>query len=772
MKRNPLLILPGLLTLGLALCWALGPPPALALPPEPTPGQAPAPAPGQLWVEPTTGMKFAWIPAGCFIMGSNSTEAPADVKPAHRVCLDGFWMSRGVVTNQQRRTFMTDSDVDNPDGQSPEDDLDPDAEFDWPYARAFARWLSLKNGARFDLPTEAQWEYAARGGVAGPDSPSGMWPCVQENLRRTRSSYGLRVDCGQSIAGEDPTRVRRPNPFGLRDLPGMILERCRDVFNETAYERHASRNPVTEGPGLMRSYRGACEYCSALPEQIMLRQSQENATSALWMSYRLVLEEDNGTPSARPWLIRPVLERSVADATVLPHPAREYGSPPVYQVPWPASRENSTLGQTLFVPDDSSELSFSLYMLDPALHWRLEKWLSAIDYQQEGSPGYANAAEISAQGPNGRKRYLLLFRFPSAVLVDLALDPWRLPSSFFQTYPPLQRLNADPRQKQRLVEKRLTPPGCATEVIALLEPGPTDNAPVLALIARQTGVKNPAQAIFQLPDGGPWTSYTLESVDFSGRKEAFTAIQFSGSGGAVLVHVNPWQGFALPPDKDLPSEEYWFAGRPLLVPFLEKRSFLPFAAYQASNQTSPPFGPNQRIAVVHPDLAEYFLNRHEVSDPAPPDRPYRIRTSGLFHWIATWQVRKCRPQAASHVLTVSTPPHGREPEKRAVWELALQCAWKQKRWLPAPDKPGPDEYALIEYEVPSYDRKTDQETTTTYIVGVNPWRAFIAEAVPQAGPPQAPARVEPPDFAPLATLPADLFPGKTLRLLEQAVWPR
>jgi hypothetical protein len=152
----------------------------------------------------------------------------------------------------------------------------------------------------------------------------------------------------------------------------------------------------------------------------------------------------------------------------------------------------------------------------------------------------------------------------------------------------------------------------------------------------------------------------------------------------------------------------------------------------------------------------------------PANNTYAVTVKQIPHFYDLEEIFDCSSFEDTRGFIISDPKSGR----RAVWETAQLCRWREQRWLSVPVKPGPEEYALIEYEVPSHDRKTDQETTTTYIVGVNPWRAFIAEAVPQAGPPQAPARVEPPDFTPLAKLPADLFPGKTLRLLEQAVWPR
>ncbi|MBW2050537.1 MAG: formylglycine-generating enzyme family protein, partial [Deltaproteobacteria bacterium] len=123
-------------------------------------------APGTgTWTDPVTGMEFVWVEGGCFEMGSTSGDS--DEKPVHQVCLDGFWMGKYEVTNRQFRLFRPGHDSRDYKGHSLNGENQPAVYVSWEDAKAFAQWLTRKNGERytFRLPTEAQWEYACRGGT-------------------------------------------------------------------------------------------------------------------------------------------------------------------------------------------------------------------------------------------------------------------------------------------------------------------------------------------------------------------------------------------------------------------------------------------------------------------------------------------------------------------------------------------------------------------------------------------------------------------------------
>ncbi len=226
------------------------------------------PVPGQIWRDPTLGMEFVWIPPGCFIMGSNRTmrEFRTD-KPAHKVCLDGFWMGRYEVTNKQYRAYYPRHDSGNIKGLSLNGDRQPVVNDTWSHARDFARWLSDKSGKHIDLPTEAQWEYAARAGTTGPWYFGDDSPCLYENLADRLvdaiPAYRSSVECNDGYAATAPVGSYAPNPFGLYDMLGNVAEKCLDSEDSEAYKKHALNNPVVLDPAREDHIsRGSCYICA------------------------------------------------------------------------------------------------------------------------------------------------------------------------------------------------------------------------------------------------------------------------------------------------------------------------------------------------------------------------------------------------------------------------------------------------------------------------------------------------------------------------------
>jgi sulfatase modifying factor 1 len=138
-----------------------------ATPPGPKPSEPVTPC--QTWQEPVTGMVFAWVPGGCFEMGTPDSEKGRDPNegPVHKVCVDGFWMGQNEVTNAQYRRFKSGHDSKEYKGNSLNGDNQPAVYVSWFDARAFADWLSRQNSGKytFRLPTEAEWEFACRAGT-------------------------------------------------------------------------------------------------------------------------------------------------------------------------------------------------------------------------------------------------------------------------------------------------------------------------------------------------------------------------------------------------------------------------------------------------------------------------------------------------------------------------------------------------------------------------------------------------------------------------------
>lgn len=482
---------------------------------------------------------------------------------------------------------------------------------------------------------------------------------------------------------------------------------------------------------------------------------------------------------AQAWLIRPasaLVENILTDFQLIRPPAKIGMTAPLYVTTWPSAEQGRNGTRAVFIPVEDNELSYDrMYLLDPGVTWRFNRWVSRIDQTEWPSFNQYHAFEVTAVKPQGNKTFLMVYNARKGALFDIQNKaPWELSPSFFEYHPLLRRAGPS-LEDQALEEEVVTPAGSSMDVSALRKPAPDRQGTILGLAAKQAGSVRPARSVFLPPPGGPWRKAKTKVIEFTGRQEAFTVVQLYGPNCTVKVHLNPWNGFFLSDDVDASEYSIWVAGRPMKVSNGFSVDNYSIQEVVDKNATYSHLSDVSPVAVVHPDLAYHITNRWDPSDfTKPPRNTYHIITKQVSHYYDLEEIHYCSSLDETRILIVTDPASG----KRAIWDLARQCRWRQKRWLFVPDKPGPDEYALIEYEVPYFNENSypvdafTGDGVTTYIVGLNPWRAFIAEAVPQAGQSQGAARVEPPDFAPLAKLPADLFPGRTLRLLEQAVWPR
>ncbi len=224
-----------------------------------------APKPGALWKDPATGMEFVWVPGGCFKMGSPSSEDGRDDSegPAHEVCVSGLWVGKYAVTNAQYRKFKPKHDSRDFKGFSLNGDRQPAVNLSWNDATVYAQWLSGQGSGRFRLPTEAEWEYAARAGTTTSwfwgDNPKDA--CKYANLEdktteRLLWSAIFPPDCDDGYGVTAPVGSFRPNAFGLYDMLGNAWQWCEDVYDKNAYGAHPRENPVSTGGGADRVCRG------------------------------------------------------------------------------------------------------------------------------------------------------------------------------------------------------------------------------------------------------------------------------------------------------------------------------------------------------------------------------------------------------------------------------------------------------------------------------------------------------------------------------------
>ena len=187
----------------------------------------------QVIATPMEPVDMVLIPAGEFQMGSNAPGAHEDEQPVHTVYVDAFYMDRYEVTNAQYKAFVDANPQwdhwngnDYPDGKA----HDPVSRVSWYGAVAYAKWAGKR------LPTEAEWEYAARGGLSGKAYPWG------DGLDRGKANYGDVSDI--TVVGKYP-----PNGYGLYDMAGNVWEWCLDEYDRDFYASSPSPrdNPIAGG---------------------------------------------------------------------------------------------------------------------------------------------------------------------------------------------------------------------------------------------------------------------------------------------------------------------------------------------------------------------------------------------------------------------------------------------------------------------------------------------------------------------------------------------
>ncbi|MCP4697146.1 MAG: formylglycine-generating enzyme family protein [Gammaproteobacteria bacterium] len=185
-------------------------------------------ASGSTWIEPVTGMEFVKIPGGCFQMGSPKSEKGRyDREKQHEVCVDGFWLARTEVTNAQFRRFKSDHDSKDYGQHSLNGDLQPAVYVSWQDAMKFIEWLNQQNGGRYEfrLPTEAEWEYAARGGTQTAYYWGDEIDVRYLNFSDKNDPFiPAREDLDDGHAVTAPAGNYLPNAFGLYDMLGNVWE--------------------------------------------------------------------------------------------------------------------------------------------------------------------------------------------------------------------------------------------------------------------------------------------------------------------------------------------------------------------------------------------------------------------------------------------------------------------------------------------------------------------------------------------------------------------
>jgi formylglycine-generating enzyme required for sulfatase activity len=200
---------------------------------------------GALRTNPKDGADYVYVASGPYTMGSSATDGLADddERPATTVRLDGFWITRGEVTNEQYRRCVDDNGACDAAGIDGLDDplyaAHPVTNVSWPQARAYAAWA----GGR--LPTEAEWEKACRG------KDQRTYPWGNSAPTSDIANHGGNVNDTTPVGYYSP---RGDIPYGLVDMAGNVWEWTSSQFRPYPYDAADGReNPQAR---FLRTLRG------------------------------------------------------------------------------------------------------------------------------------------------------------------------------------------------------------------------------------------------------------------------------------------------------------------------------------------------------------------------------------------------------------------------------------------------------------------------------------------------------------------------------------
>ncbi len=179
---------------------------------------------------------IVFVQGGTFQMGGNES----DEKPIHSVTVGDFYIGKTEVTQAQWKAVMGDNPSRFTGGNNPVEQVR------WHEAVEFCKKLSQKEGVSYRLPTEAEWEYAARGGNAS----KGYEYSGSNNVGEVAEYDGNNDKSTKPVGGKEP------NELGIYDMSGNIWEWCSDWYDSDYYKNSPSINPTGPSSGSDRVFRG------------------------------------------------------------------------------------------------------------------------------------------------------------------------------------------------------------------------------------------------------------------------------------------------------------------------------------------------------------------------------------------------------------------------------------------------------------------------------------------------------------------------------------
>lgn len=197
--------------------------------------------PAKANTDPVADMKFVLVKGGCYQMGDKLNVAKN--APLHQVCVSDFYLGKYEVTQELWEKVM---------GTNPSSNRKPGPDFpvdgvSWDNTKDFIKKLNALTGKQYRLPTEAEWEYAARSG--GKDK---MWGGTSDEKSLGKYAWFIK----NSAQKTHKVGSKKPNDLGLYDMTGNVGEWCQDWYRVSYYDSSPKDNPQGPDKGEMRVMRG------------------------------------------------------------------------------------------------------------------------------------------------------------------------------------------------------------------------------------------------------------------------------------------------------------------------------------------------------------------------------------------------------------------------------------------------------------------------------------------------------------------------------------
>ncbi len=250
----------------------------------------------------STNEDLVYVKGGIFEMGSLSDWE--DERPVHKVRLTGFYMSKYEVTIAKFEKFINATGYQTQDekdgkgyilhngnledaegvnwrhdihGRIQKNKQNPVTRVSWEDANAYCIWLSKKTDRPYRLPTEAEWEYAARGGA-------------ESDNHKYSGSNNLNEVGWDATSGDrtHPVGQKMPNELGIYDMSGNVYEWCSDWYDKDYYSNSPRINPTGHEKGFQKVFRGGSWYYHAETCRVAYRVKSSPKSTSYDRGFRVV----------------------------------------------------------------------------------------------------------------------------------------------------------------------------------------------------------------------------------------------------------------------------------------------------------------------------------------------------------------------------------------------------------------------------------------------------------------------------------------------------